>query len=64
VNKSVVHAHQEVKRRRSEERDFALNFSQIRNMIAKQTKAGEMIKIRTHNVRDKKEQARQIRNQE
>jgi hypothetical protein len=49
--KERVLAHFDNKKRRSEERNFALNFNQIRNMISKQTKLGEMIRHKSHVVK-------------
>jgi hypothetical protein len=49
--KERVLAHIDNKKRRSEERNFALNFNQIRNMISKQTKLGEMIRHKSHVVK-------------
>ena len=59
--KSMVKAHFQVKLRRSEERSFTNNFNQIRNLIAKSTKQGEMVKVRSHALQNKKEVARDIK---
>ena len=55
--KSTVMAHVETKQRRNEEKQFANNFTQIRNLITKQTKAGEMIKKRTNALKRNKANA-------
>jgi hypothetical protein len=55
--KSTVMAHVETKHKRAEDKDFANNFSQIRNLITKQTKAGEMIKQRTNALKRNKTNA-------
>jgi hypothetical protein len=61
--KSTVMAHVETKQRRNEEKQFANNFTQIRNLITKQTKAGEMIKQRTNALKRNKANAQMIKQQ-
>jgi len=51
----MVHAHFENRRKRTEERNFTNNFAQIRNLIAKSTKQGEMVRIRSNVLQQKKE---------
>jgi hypothetical protein len=62
--KSVVQAHMETRRKRSEDREFANNFAQIRNLITKQTHLGEMIKHRTNALKRNKANAQNIRREE
>ncbi len=57
VVKNVVLSHMETRRKRSEEREFANNFAQIRNLITKQTHLGEMIKNKTNALKRNKANA-------
>lgn len=62
--KSTVMAHVETKQKRAEEKEFANNFTQIRNLITKQTKAGEMIKQKTNALKRNKANAQMIKQQQ
>ncbi len=62
--KSVVQTHMETRRKRSEDREFANNFAQIRNLITKQTHLGEMIKNKTNALKRNKANAQNIRKDE
>lgn len=42
----AVQSHYQQKRTKVEDRNFANNFSQIRNLIAKQSKLGELQRLR------------------
>ena len=64
VAKQTVKAHVENKNRKSDEKAFTNNFAQIRNLITKQTKAGEMIKHRTNALKRNKANAQMIKQQE
>lgn len=64
VVKNVVQTHMETRRKRSEDREFANNFAQIRNLITKQTHLGEMIKNKTNALKRNKANAQIIRKDE
>lgn len=64
VVKNVVQTHMETRRKRSEDREFANNFAQIRNLITKQTHLGEMIKNKTNALKRNKANAQMIRKDE
>lgn len=60
----MVQAQVDQRRKRTEERNFTNNFAQIRNLIAKSTKQGEMVRIKSNALQQKKEIAQEIRGQQ
>ena len=59
--KQIVFNHYEQKRRKSEERAFAVGFNQIRNLITKQSMLGQKIKVKNKIVRENQKLVQDIR---
>eukprot|EP00347_Sterkiella_histriomuscorum_P020497 403337573 len=64
VRRQMVISHQFLKRRKQGEREFANEFNQIRNLISKQSRIGQTMKLKHKMIKQKQELVKSVKEDE